>query len=290
MKTYRLATAGIGFFVAAVTCYAIVQLWAWAGSPEPRVQTVHKIVTHIAKPQPLESNAGEHPLDRPIALAKQALATLEKVDGYTATLVKRERIGDDLCSPEKMELKLRHEPLSIYLKFLTPDSVAGREVIYVEGANDGKLLVHMPGPLMRQLGTLALNPTGFLALQGQRYPITELGVKKLTEQLIERGEHDQHVRRAPRVQFFHGAKIGDTPALRIEVVHQEQWEDDPAYKAVVYLNAEHMIPIRYEGYGWPATPDEEPSLLEQYTYLDVELNPGLTDADFETGNRAYRFP
>jgi hypothetical protein len=46
--------------------------------------------------------------------------------------------------------------------------------------------------------------------------------------------------------------------------------------------------VRYESYDWPRTPGGQPELIEEYTYLNLKFNVGLTDADFDRGNPAYR--
>ena len=40
---------------------------------------------------------------------------------------------------------------------------------------------------------------------------------------------------------------------------------------------------------WPREKGGPPELLEEYTYLDLKLNNGFTDADFDTQNPGYRF-
>jgi hypothetical protein len=50
-----------------------------------------------------------------------------------------------------------------------------------------------------------------------------------------------------------------------------------------------MVPVHYEAYDWPKQPGEPPVLLERYTYTDLKLNPGLTDADFDPKNPEYKF-
>lgn len=34
----------------------------------------------------------------------------------------------------------------------------------------------------------------------------------------------------------------------------------------------------------------KPVLEEEYTYMDVKLNVGLTDEDFDPDNKTYQFP
>ena len=49
------------------------------------------------------------------------------------------------------------------------------------------------------------------------------------------------------------------------------------------------IPVRYIAYDWPARPGDPPDVFEEYNYLDLKLNVGLTDADFDPHNPAYNF-
>src|SRR5260370_35251192 len=76
-----------------------------------------------------------------------------------------------------MVLKFRREPFSVYLKYVEPH--AGREVIYVEGRNKGKLQVHEPSGLASVIGTISLAPTGNEAMKENRYPVTLLGMEKM---------------------------------------------------------------------------------------------------------------
>ncbi len=49
------------------------------------------------------------------------------------------------------------------------------------------------------------------------------------------------------------------------------------------------VPIRYESYDWPTEKGGEPILVEEYTYLNLKLNNGLTDLDFDVNNPKYQF-
>jgi outer membrane lipoprotein-sorting protein len=51
--------------------------------------------------------------------------------------------------------------------------------------------------------------------------------------------------------------------------------------ARIYFDDELKIPIRYEAYDFPTQEGGKPVLLEEYTYLDVKVNNGFTDKDFE---------
>ena len=59
--------------------------------------------------------------------------------------------------------------------------------------------------------------------------------------------------------------------------------------ARIYVDQQYNLPIRYEAYDWPKEPGAEPQLIEEYTYLDLKLNNGFTDADFDIRNPNYQF-
>jgi hypothetical protein len=47
--------------------------------------------------------------------------------------------------------------------------------------------------------------------------------------------------------------------------------------------------VRYASYGFPVGDSKDLPILEEYTYLDIKLNVGLTDADFDHKNAEYKF-
>src|SRR5271157_183147 len=124
-------------------------------------------------------------LEEVLVTAHQALDEIEhKVHDYSTVIVKQERIGDQLIQTV-MFAKIREKPLSVYLYFLDRSDnkgVKGREVIYVQGRNDDKMIVHTPGWQDATLGKRTLPPKGFLGMLGERYPITEIGLANLCRQ------------------------------------------------------------------------------------------------------------
>ena len=137
-----------------------------------------------------EATEGEHPLSPAIRWAKQGMETLNKIEDYQCTMVKRERIGGELGEHEYMFVKVRHKPFSVYTYFLAPGRVKGQEAVYIDGRNDGNMLAHGNGVKHRLFGTVSLKPTSLMAMSGNRYPITEMGMRRLTERLIEIGSND----------------------------------------------------------------------------------------------------
>ncbi len=234
-----------------------------------------------------EALPGEHPLMPAIRWAKNGMQLLEDVQDYSAVLVKRERINGELSEPEWMYVKVRHNPFSVYTRFLVPKKKEGQEAIYVSGQNSGKLVAHGVG-IEKFVGTVQLLPTGDFAMRGNRYPITELGIRRLTERLIEVGENDSQYGEC-EVKVTKGAKIKDRTATVIQVIHPTPRREFLFHVARIYVDDKLNLPTRYEAYEWPQQPGGKPVLVEEYTYLDLKLNNGFTDADFDHQNPDYDY-
>lgn len=230
---------------------------------------------------------GEHPLMPAIRWAHSAIDDIEAIDDYSCTLVKRERVGGRLIGPQYLALKVRHRPFSVYLEYLAPRSLRGREVIYVAGENNNKLVAHTTGIQRRLLSRVSLRPTSRLAMTDNRYPITEVGILRLTQRLIEVGEHD--MQQGNCQVAVTSIDLDKQPCTCIEVVHPDASKDFLFHKAKIYIENKRRLPVRYEAYDWPENPGEQPPLIEEYTYLNLKLNNGFTDDDFSPDNPEYGF-
>jgi outer membrane lipoprotein-sorting protein len=233
--------------------------------------------------------AGAHPLQPALELARKGLANLQaNIHDYSCTIVKRERIDGKLKEHDYIFAKIRHEPFSVYLYFLAPEDSKGQEVIWVDGHNDGNMLAHAGSGVRAMVGTVSLKPQSMIAMEGQRYPITEIGVENLAGRLVEVAEHDAQFGEC-EVNFFPGAKVNGRVCTCIQVVHPVPRRNFRFHLARVFIDDEYTIPIRYEAYDWPTEAGGQPVLMEEYTYMNVKINNGFTDADFDPKNTAYKF-
>jgi len=180
------------------------------------------------------------------------------------------------------------QPLSVYLNFLKPSSIQGREVIYVENQNDGNIVAHEGGFRGKFLPTLTLPPTGMLAMRGQRYPMTEIGVENLIVKLIERGEQ---ARKFPDVKcdFRTNARLKDRVCTVLEVTQPTKHPDLEFYTAQIFIDDELNIPIRYIAYDWPSRQGDQLQVLEEYNCLDMQVHVGLSITVLDPYNPAYDF-
>lgn len=280
----------------------LVTAAAWVLASRWPASTVSPPPTPVAAPagdpgDPFAERASS--MEEVLQFARDALVRIEQsVDDYTARLIKQEEVGGRLIEEAEMEIKLQTaklddqgqlvRPLRVYMRFLRPASAAGREVIWDQGADDGKLVAHEAGLL--GIFRARLEPTGMLAMRDSRYPITEIGITNLVRKLIERGEQDLASGRAT-VTISEGYRVGDAVCRLIRVRHtQPNGAADDFSLAEIAFDAQRMVPLRYAAFGWPTKAGQEPPLLESYTYLDLRLNVGLSDADFDPDNPEYDFP
>jgi len=242
----------------------------------------------------------DHPLAPALQRARESYAHIDRaIKDYTATLVKHERVGDELVEPETMFTKIRHEqlqngrvvtPFSVYLRFEGPERIKDREVLYVAGHNDGKLLVRenprsLTGKLM---STTSLNPAGMFAMRGNRYPITEVGIKNLIQRLIDVAEEEMRYDEC-EVTIDPSAQLDGRKCQCIQVIHPVRRSYFRFHLARIYVDDQQNVPISYESYDWPQVEGQQPPLIEKYTYHKLQLNVGLTDRDFDPANPEYHF-
>jgi hypothetical protein len=235
-----------------------------------------------------------HPLDAALQMAYGAQERIsENIFDYTATMLKRERLDGKLGEYEQIHVKIRNGrttengtvPFAIYMKFINPS--AGREVIWVDGQNKNKLVAHEGGRL--NFVSVQLVPDGAMAMRGNRYPVYEAGIENLVAKLIEKGERDRAAGPC-EVTFYKDTKVAQRPCTMLQVVHAEKKHPYDFHVARVFIDDELQLPIRYAAYSWPATPGGQPILEEEYTYTDIKVNVGLTDADFNPHNAQYNYP
>jgi len=285
--------------VGGASCAAAVALGSDNDVPSNLREPVHRVakVTNNPPPAPAAAAAG-HPLDPAMELANDALKNIEQnIADYTCRIVKQERIRGELQPAEYMDAKIRNRkvqdgktivPLSVYMKFIQPAAVQGREVVWVEQRNGGKLKAHEGGAAGRFLPSVWLDPDGTLAMRGQLHPISDIGIENLVLKLIERGTKEKKFDEC-EVKFIPNVKINGRGCTLLTVVHPVQRPHFEFNKAEVFIDDELKIPVRYAAYFWPAKPGDPEPLLEAYTYLNMKINVGLKDADFDPGNPNYNF-
>lgn len=226
-----------------------------------------------------------HPYVPVLKLAYAAQAAIGEVKDYQGVLTKRELIGKKLQT-HQMEIKVRHEPFSVYLKFREP--FAGREVLYVAGKNNNQMLG------ARGVGSIVADwyhfpPVGF--------PGSDEG-QQVSDQHDRHEKHDRQddrnlgVRdaiRGMRREVLPQCTTGNVPCRVVETSHPTPRRQFRFSLVRLYIDRETNLPIRCECFGFPMTADESAPLVEEYTYTSLRINIGLRDFDFDRTNPSYQF-
>ncbi len=199
-------------------------------------------------------------------LARRAAERYKDVESYTASFEKIERIGDKLVGPTEMTLHFREKPFSVHLVYEGPAN-EGREVLYVKGKHDDKMLVRL-GKGLGQGMVIPLAVDSPRALAGNRHPVTRIGLGLLSRRLTD--------------QFAEAKKAGTLESALVgarELAGRKTWlikrKLDTGGARYWPIDRELGLPIRV------ATYDKDEQLIEQYTYKNLKLDAELDDDDFD---------
>lgn len=280
--------------VGVATAAGILSDGRSAAAQSPVTEPVHRVAAASLAP----ATKSVHPLDTALTVARNTLEmSRQQIVDYEALLVKRETIDGELGPHEFMNIKVRNRkvadgriqtPFSVYLGFLKPAAIKGRECLYVENANDGNVTAHEGGFKGRFLPTVCVAPDGMLAMRGQRYPITEIGLENLLLKLIERGGRARQ-NASVQCEFRKNARVRDRVCTVIQVTQPTRQAGNEFHTAQVFIDDEIGLPIRYAAFDYPRGTEAQGQIIEEYTYLNLRTNVGLTDLDFSRDNPAYKF-
>jgi hypothetical protein len=214
-------------------------------------------------------------------------ARIDRVDGYTATLRKQERLRGTLGPEQTLAMKVRHRPFAVYLKFLAP--VEGKEIVYAEGHHDNKMIAHSTGVSRLLVPRLAVPPDHPIALAEARHPVTEAGLANLSRRLVEFRRKDLDDPEAETILDRTTGPDGRS-YLRSLHLHPHQAPDRPFPRVEVLYDPETRFPIQITNFDWPGPEDKgDPPLAERYRYDDLDLDASLSALDFDPTNPAYAF-
>ena len=219
---------------------------------------------------------------------------LERISDYTATFVKQERVDGELTDRQVIQIKMRHAPFSIYMKWLVGDK--GRQLLYVHGQNNGKMLVQLGGWKSR-FPALKLDPNGKLAMKESRYPITKAGLLELVRTAIDCRRSDLNNMNNVRCRVVEDQKFGKRNCYAFVIEYGSPKASETYRKCITYIDKDLSVPILVKNFAWPdetaAAEDEksldESTLVEYYSFSDIKLEPKLANSEFDRKNKIYRF-
>lgn len=220
-------------------------------------------------------------MDLSVRLNADAKASFARVKDYIGLFYKQERVNGQLQPEQTVQIRVRQQPFSVYMKWIGPKNMAGQEACFVEGKHNGQMRAKSAGPILGALGFISLDPRDPKAMASNRHPITEAGLGNLVDKIATGTDAERQLPADQLSMAFGDYRFLNRPVTRLETTRKVNNGQFYAHRTVVYFDKETRLPVRFEAYDWPR-PGGQPGgdLLECYSFVDVKFNVGLTDAAF----------
>jgi outer membrane lipoprotein-sorting protein len=206
----------------------------------------------------------------PYALIQRMEHSYDGIHDYTALFFKRERINDRLLPLERIELRFQ-EPFKVYMAWKKPHE--GREITYIEGENNDKMLVK-PGGLLGFM-RLSLDPSSAMATRNSQHTVRQVGLENTIKLLMaqyRRGMNEGVL----TLRFLGHDRVGERPAYRLEFICDVgESTGYYAHRGEIWLDKKRYLPIKLRAYDWSN------ELYAYYEYRQLQLNPGLGPMAFK---------
>ncbi len=204
-------------------------------------------------------------------------AKFETVKDYTCKLDKRVRKNGILYEDLAISVKYK-KPKHYYFRWEHGIS-KGREVIFVAGKHNDKLVAH-PGGIMQFL-TFYLDPEGKLAMQRNRHSLQHSGMEKIMF-LIRSNYQLARKKGLDPILSIRDDYLDGTEVWTVECRFPEK-EGYYAHRVIISIDKALNLPFRVSIYDWSG------DLVEEYVFRDLAIDVGLEENDFEPGNPEYNF-
>ena len=158
-------------------------------------------------------------IDQAISLLNEARRTLQDVRDYECRMIGRERIKGDLLPETVMTMRVRHDPLSIYVRSESPASEKGLEACYIAGRNQEKMRVR-PAGMLGIFGFWSVDTHDPRAFETNRHCITEAGLSNLLECTAKYWKMERRLNKT--LVRISDDEVAGRPCTRIETIHPDR--------------------------------------------------------------------
>lgn len=192
--------------------------------------------------------------------------TMAAISDYSCLFSRHELVGNRIFREDNIILKVKR-PRHIYMEWTTGPN-KGRVAIYVEGCNRNRVNVHLKG--LFGFFTVAIDPIGKKALKENRHSIIELDIAEIFDRFAagcNKVLADPEC--GPVVSV-----LKDPGTLELKAVFPSG-KGYYAHIAALTVDRRSWLPRKLACYGW------NNEFLEEYSFDDIKINPGLTGKDFE---------
>jgi hypothetical protein len=220
-------------------------------------------------PDPLPDND-------PVAFLEKCVERYRReVQGYSLTLQKQERLKGKLYPKEIIEVHFKEKPHSVYMRWLQNPRKAAA-VVYVEGQNNGKMLVHPAGIAGRFIKVVERDVEGPEAKESGRYPLSQFGIKHGMLRTLAgwKAAREEGKLKVEYLGVHQVKEVGDRPCYKLRRTYEEP-EKDGVTELTIYLDKENWLQVGSQLKG------EGGRLIAEYFFRDIRLNPEFKKDQFE---------
>lgn len=223
----------------------------------------------LSEPHTLDQAGMEHLAKTdPVAFLERVIEKYDReIRSYRVTLEKQERVKDRLLGVEVVDCRFREKPFSVRMDWKKGGG-RGARTCYVEGENNGKLLV-MPKPPLDLLGAWSKDPIKDEEVKSSsRYPVTEFGIQIGSRRTLAAWKKAQA--RGDLKILFGGVKklkeLNGRPTWELKRVGYPAPEVDGITEETFYFDVENWLQIGSYLTG------EDGKLIASYYFRDFEPN------------------
>ena len=223
----------------------------------------------------------QYHLDEAGKLLTQAKDNYANLQDYTAEIHKQVHVHGELEKDERTLIKFQ-KPFKVYLKWLKGEN-DGAELLYVEGQNNGKMIVHKK-LIFGIKKTLELAPEGFWVRKFSKRSIKDAGFVGIISMSCKEFEEARKNNDIMAVSCS-TEEVNGRPAHKVAFAVSPQGRHNgyQCRSAEEYFDAEHFMPVKVTFWLW------ENDEVESFTFKNIKLNVGLSDNDFDRKNEEYHF-
>jgi hypothetical protein len=266
---------------AAVACAGLIAGVVVAQPPKVELPQANKTDTGkaISTSDSLKSEVPKTGAEAFVAMMADARTALGKTRDYTCTFTRQESIKGILSAEQVAEMKVRTNPVGVYVRFAKPNDIAGMEVAYT-GARKSLKMRYRPAGLAGAKGfvTRDLDDTKFLG--ENRHQVTEWTMAAVIERVSTAVAREKTLNNPVEV-FTGDYQFAGRNVVRYEIFTRRPHAFRYAHRMLIYIDKETKLPLRYEAYDQPKGNALVGDLFEAYSYSDMKLNVGLGENAFD---------
>jgi hypothetical protein len=235
------------------------------------------LVLGLAFGLPAAAGAAERlPGGDPIAFLEKCRQHFDSlhVTGYNTTLAKQESVGGTLQPDEIIDVDVRMQPYSVFMRWEKGARGADR-ALYVQGANGGRILVHPTGLVGDLMHVVALDPNSSRVRDASRFGIADAGLEKTLVRTLTEWKATR-ARGIGRIEYLGVRTVpeaGDRPCYVLRRVTTQP--EDGVTETTIDIDRDTWFQVGtvLKGPGG--------DLLGKYFYRDIVLNPAFPPDQFE---------